>query len=113
LGLLPDIGPPRTHPLITQEALAATHTDKLKLSFLLFDEIEKASDALWQLLLACWTRPPLRWATSPSRPVTNSDFHDLEPGGAEIMELMQGALVFVQPKDKPATGLDEKVERAA
>src|SRR5437879_13820608 len=40
-----------THPLITQELLNAYHTDKLKVSFLLFDEIEKASDALWQLLL--------------------------------------------------------------
>src|SRR6266478_5975286 len=43
------LGHRETHPLITQEALAASHTDKLKLSFLLFDEIEKASDALWQL----------------------------------------------------------------
>src|ERR1700719_1166706 len=45
------LGHRETHPLITQEALSANHTDKLKLSFLLFDEIEKASDALWQLLL--------------------------------------------------------------
>src|SRR6202167_1242355 len=45
------LGHRETHPLITQEALAQYHTDKLKISFLLFDEIEKASDALWQLLL--------------------------------------------------------------
>src|SRR6516162_1583588 len=45
------LGHRETHPLITQEELAKNHTDKLKLSFLLFDEIEKASDALWQLLL--------------------------------------------------------------
>src|SRR6202030_3795596 len=45
------LGHRETHPLITQEALAQSHTDKLKLSFLLFDEIEKASDSLWQLLL--------------------------------------------------------------
>ena len=45
------LGHRETHPLITQEELAKSHTDKLKLSFLLFDEIEKASDALWQLLL--------------------------------------------------------------
>src|SRR5260370_5117902 len=44
------LGHRETHPLITQEALAASHTDKLKLSFLLFDEIEKASDALWRFL---------------------------------------------------------------
>src|SRR5713226_862995 len=45
------LGHRETHPLITQESLSASHTDKLKLSFLLFDEIEKDSDALWQLLL--------------------------------------------------------------
>src|SRR5215469_4020752 len=45
------LGHKETHPLITQEALSASHTENLKLSFLLFDEIEKASDALWQLLL--------------------------------------------------------------
>ena len=36
------LGHRETHPLITQEALAQYHTDKLKISFLLFDEIEKA-----------------------------------------------------------------------
>jgi ATP-dependent Clp protease ATP-binding subunit ClpA len=45
------LGHRETHPLITQEELSKYHTDKLKLSVLLFDEIEKASDALWQLLL--------------------------------------------------------------
>src|SRR5256885_13796482 len=45
------LGHRETHPLITQEELSKSHTEKLKLSFLLFDEIEKASDALWQLLL--------------------------------------------------------------
>src|SRR5919112_6583535 len=45
------LGHRETHPLLTQEALNQWHTDKIKLSILLFDEIEKASDALWQLLL--------------------------------------------------------------
>ena len=40
-----------THPVITEESLSQYHTETLKLSLLLFDEIEKASDALWQLLL--------------------------------------------------------------
>jgi ATP-dependent Clp protease ATP-binding subunit ClpB len=34
-------------------------------------------------------------------------------GGGEITELMQGGMGFVQPKDKPAAGLDQKVERTA
>src|SRR6516164_2763573 len=45
------LGHRETHPLITQEALNQYHTDKCKVSFVLFDEIEKASDALWNLLL--------------------------------------------------------------
>jgi ATP-dependent Clp protease ATP-binding subunit ClpA len=40
-----------THPLLSQEALDRFHTQDLRLSFVLFDEIEKASDALWNLLL--------------------------------------------------------------
>lgn len=45
------LGHRETHPLLTQEALNAFHTEDVKLSIILFDEIEKASDALWQLLL--------------------------------------------------------------
>jgi ATP-dependent Clp protease ATP-binding subunit ClpA len=37
--------------LLSQEVLNQYHTDRLKVSFVLFDEIEKASDALWNLLL--------------------------------------------------------------
>src|SRR5580700_4806258 len=45
------LGHRETHALLSQEALNQHQTDKVKLSFLLFDEIEKASDALWNLLL--------------------------------------------------------------
>src|SRR5215471_13872779 len=45
------LGHRETHPLLTQDALNLYHTERIKLSLLLFDEIEKASDALWQLLL--------------------------------------------------------------
>jgi ATP-dependent Clp protease ATP-binding subunit ClpA len=45
------LGHRETHPLLSQEVLNQYHTDKIQLSFVLFDEIEKASDALWNLLL--------------------------------------------------------------
>src|SRR2546427_6709205 len=45
------LGHRETHPLLSQEVLNQYHTDKMKLSFVLFDEIEKASDSLWNLLL--------------------------------------------------------------
>ena len=45
------LGHRETHPLLSQEMLNQYHSDTNKLSFVLFDEIEKASDALWNLLL--------------------------------------------------------------
>src|ERR1039457_3568424 len=45
------LGHRETHPLLSQEVLNQHHTDTVKISFVLFDEIEKASDALWNLLL--------------------------------------------------------------
>ena len=108
------LGHRETHPLITQEALTANHTDKLKLSFLLFDEIEKASDALWQLLLGMLDKATL--TLGDNRRVDLSQtviFMTSNLGGGEITELMEGGMGFVQPKDKPIAGLDEKVQRTA
>jgi len=45
------LGHRETHPLLSQDAVNRHHTDKVKLSLVLFDEIEKASDSLWNLLL--------------------------------------------------------------
>jgi len=45
------LGHRETHPLLSQEVLNQYHTERFKLSFVLFDEIEKASDSLWNLLL--------------------------------------------------------------
>src|SRR5215510_8860223 len=45
------LGHRETHPLLSQEVLNQHQTDNCKMSFVLFDEIEKASDVLWNLLL--------------------------------------------------------------
>jgi ATP-dependent Clp protease ATP-binding subunit ClpB len=45
------LGHRETHPLLAQDVLNQYQTETVKLSFVLFDEIEKASDALWNLLL--------------------------------------------------------------
>ena len=108
------LGHRETHPLITQETLAASHTEKLKLSFLLFDEIEKASDALWQLLLGILDKATLTLGDNRKVDLSKTViFLTSNLGGGEITELMEGGMGFIQPKDKPATGLDEKVERTA
>jgi len=45
------LGHRETHPILCQEALNQYHHEGMKVSFVLFDEIEKASDAMWNLLL--------------------------------------------------------------
>src|SRR6202051_1867977 len=108
------LGHRETHPLITQEELAKSHTEKLKLSFLLFDEIEKASDALWQLLLGMLDKATL--TLGDNRRVDLSQtviFLTSNLGSGEITDLMQGGMGFIQPTDKPIAGLEKKVARTA
>jgi ATP-dependent Clp protease ATP-binding subunit ClpB len=108
------LGHRETHPLITQEELAKYHREDLKLSFLLFDEIEKASDALWQLLLGILDKATL--TLGDNRRVDLSAtmiFLTSNLGGGEITELMTGGMGFVQPADKVEDRLDTKVERTA
>jgi len=108
------LGHRETHPLITQEGLDASHREHLKLSFLLFDEIEKASDALWQLLLGMLDKATL--TLGDNRRVDLSQtviFLTSNLGGSQIADLMHGGMGFIQPRDKATVGLDEKVERTA
>jgi ATP-dependent Clp protease ATP-binding subunit ClpB len=108
------LGHRETHPLITQEDLSKYHTDHLKLSFLLFDEIEKASDSLWQLLLGILDKATL--TLGDNRRVDLSQtliFMTSNLGSSEISELMNGGMGFIQPMDKPSDGLDVKVTRTA
>jgi ATP-dependent Clp protease ATP-binding subunit ClpB len=108
------LGHRETHPLITQEALAASHRDGLKLSFLLFDEIEKASDALWQLLLGMLDKATL--TLGDNRRVDLSQtviFLTSNLGGSQIADLMHGGMGFIQPNAQATTGLQEKVQRTA
>ena len=103
------LGHRETHPLITQEELSKSHTDKLKLSFLLFDEIEKASDALWQLLLGMLDKATL--TLGDNRRVDLSQtviFLTSNLGGGEITELMHGGMGFVQPTGQAGHGFGRK-----
>src|SRR6202045_2946658 len=108
------LGHRETHPLITQEELAKSHREDLKLSFLLFDEIEKESDALWQLLLGILDKATL--TLGDNRRVDLSQtviFLASNLGSGEITELMAGGMGFVQPSDKTEEKLDQKVEKTA
>ena len=109
------LGHRETHPLITQAALTQYHTDKLKISFLLFDEIEKASDALWQLLLGILDKGTLTLGDNSRVDLSQTMiFMTSNLGGSEITELMTGGIGFTPAATVDAKPrLDEKVEKTA
>ena len=108
------LGHRETHPLLTQEALNQWHTDKIRLSLLLFDEIEKASDALWQLLLGILDKATLtlgdnrRVDLSQCLIVLTSNV-----GAGEMNDLLNGGMGFAQPRTVFDNKTDKKLNRTA
>jgi ATP-dependent Clp protease ATP-binding subunit ClpA len=108
------LGHRETHPLLTQEALNQWHTEKLKLSILLFDEIEKASDALWQLLLGILDKANL--TLGDNRRVDLSQciiIMTSNLGTGEMSGLVDGGLGFIRNAVEVDAKLDEKISRTA
>ena len=108
------LGHRETHPLLTQEALNQWHTEKLKLSILLFDEIEKASDSLWQLLLGILDKATL--TLGDNRRVDLSQciiIMTSNLGASEMTNLVDGGLGFGQKTTRVDNSLDDKINRTA
>ena len=108
------LGHRETHPLLTQEALNQWHTDKLKLSILLFDEIEKASDALWQLLLGILDKATL--TLGDNRRVDLSQciiIMTSNLGASEMCSLADGGMGFAQKVNAVDASFDAKIDRTA
>jgi ATP-dependent Clp protease ATP-binding subunit ClpB len=92
------LGHRETHPLLSQEALNQHHTETVKLSFVLFDEIEKASDAVWNLLLGILDKATL--TLGDNRKVDFSSamvFMTSNLGAPEMSSLLNPRLGFRVP----------------
>jgi ATP-dependent Clp protease ATP-binding subunit ClpB len=103
------LGHRETHPLLSQEALNQHHTEKIKLSFVLFDEIEKASDALWNLLLGILDKATL--TLGDNRRVDFSSamvFLTSNLGANEMSSLLNPRLGFHVPSSED-TGSNAKL----
>jgi ATP-dependent Clp protease ATP-binding subunit ClpB len=89
------LGHRETHPLLSQEVLNQHHTDRLKVSFVLFDEIEKASDALWNLLLGILDKATLTLGDNRRVDFNRSMiFMTSNLGAAEMGSILRPALGF-------------------
>lgn len=89
------LGHRETHPLLSQEVLNQYNSDDNHISFVLFDEIEKASDALWNLLLGILDKATL--TLGDNRKVDFSQtmiFMTSNLGAAEMSALLNPKLGF-------------------
>src|ERR1700686_315349 len=92
------LGHRETHALLSQEALNQHHTEKIKLSLVLFDEIEKASDALWNLLLGILDKGVLTLGDNRKVDFSSSMvFLTSNLGAAEMSSLCEPRLGFHAP----------------
>jgi len=111
------LGHRETSPMLTQENLDKSHTDDTKLTFVLFDEIEKASDSLWQLLLGILDKATLtlgdnrRVDFSKTVVIMTSNL-----GAREMSEMISGGIGFAPTKTdqvKADNEIDTKIYRTA
>lgn len=107
------LGHRETHPMLTQEALDQWHTPKLKLSVVLFDEIEKASDTLWNLMLGILDKGSLTLGDNRKVDFSNVIILMTSNLGANQMDKeTDGKLGFSAP-EQTFEQLDEKLEEVA
>jgi ATP-dependent Clp protease ATP-binding subunit ClpB len=111
------LGHRETSPMLTQENLDKAHTDDNKLTFVLFDEIEKASDSLWQLLLGILDKATLtlgdnrRVDFSKTVVIMTSNL-----GAREMSEMISGGIGFAPTKTGKVADdneVDTKIYRTA
>ena len=112
------LGHRETSPMLTQENLDKAHTDDTKLTFVLFDEIEKASDSLWQLLLGILDKATLtlgdnrRVDFSRTVVIMTSNL-----GAREMSDMISGGIAFAptktDAKQKDDNEIDTKIYRTA
>ena len=111
------LGHRETPPLLTQEALDQYQTDRARISFVLFDEIEKANDALWQLLLGILDKATL--TLGDNRKVDLSKcviFMTSNLGAVEMSEMLTGGIGFtsgVRQDDESLAEIDKKMYHIA
>jgi len=106
------LGHRETPPILTQEHINSYHTERVKLTLVLFDEIEKASDALWQLLLGVLDKATLtlgdnrRVDFSRTIVVMTSNL-----GAREMEKLTETRLGFSMPCITPADVMNNHLSK--
>ena len=107
------LGHRETRPVLSQENLDRFQTPLNKITFLLFDEIEKASDALWQMLLGVLDKATLTLGDNRRVDFSNCVVVMTSNLGArEMSELTEGRLGFA-PCEETAAEMNPRLEKIA
>ena len=107
------LGHRETPPLLTQERLNQHFTENMKLGILLFDEIEKASDSLWQLLLGILDRATLTLGTNAQVDFSNQVVvMTSNLGSGEMSKLVDGGIGF-RSSEEECPDIEMKLGSAA
>jgi len=108
------LGHRETPPLLTQENLDRYHNETVKLTFVLFDEIEKASDALWQLLLGILDKATLTLGDNRKVDFSRTIIVMTSNLGAkEMADLISGGIGFAPQQGQQDSVVDQKIYRTA
>jgi len=110
------LGHRETSPLLTQENLDKHHTARDPFTLVLFDEIEKASDALWQLLLGVLDKATLTLGDNSRVDFSQTMvFLTSNLGAREMTNLISGSIGFAPPSSRmqPAQEIDQKIYHTA
>lgn len=107
------LGHRETQALLSQRNIDKYQTAKSKLNFVLFDEIEKAHDAFWQLLLGIMDKGKLTVGDN-----TTTDFKDsiivltTNLGAGEMDKLLSGSFIGFQQQELKPGSLEDTAKNA-
>ena len=106
------VGHRESRPRLSQDAIDKHHTESAKISVVLFDEIEKASDALWNLLLGILDKGTLTLGDNQRVDFSRSlIFMTSNLGAAEMNAMLSPKLGFASAVADPNDGekLSERI----
>jgi ATP-dependent Clp protease ATP-binding subunit ClpA len=110
------LGHRETQPMLSQENLNKYQTEQNPFTMVLFDEIEKASDALWQLLLGILDKGRLTLGDNQQVDFSQTMiFMTSNLGAREMSQMINGSIGFAPTSGEqlPPGELDQKIYQTA
>lgn len=108
------LGHRETPAMLTQARLDECHTPDLKVTLVLFDEVEKANEAVWQLLLGILDKGILTLGDNQQVDFSRTIiFMTSNLGAAEMQHAVEDSIGFVPSSHSTAEGLTNIALNAA